>query len=146
MQQTSNFFDKEEEARIISAIKTAEGMTSGEIKIHMECHAGKEVKDRAAEIFDSLGMYNTENRTGILFYLAMDERQFAILGDVGINEKVGESYWNELRDRLQDNFKSERFCDGLVEAIIDAGEHLRHFFPIGDDDKNELSDEISYGN
>lgn len=145
MHKTSHFFDKEEEERIISAIKKAEGMTTGEIKIHLECHSGKDVLDRASEVFEKLGMFETKWRTGVLFYLAMDEKQFAIIGDLGINQKVQDSYWDGLRDRLAENFKNDRFCDGLVEAIIDAGEHLRTYFPISGEDKNEISDEISYG-
>ena len=83
-------FSKEEEQRITSAIKTAERKTSGEIRLFVEdvCFRDHPV-ERAEEVFQLFGMFNTKNRNAVLIYLAEKSRHFAIWGDSGIHELVG---------------------------------------------------------
>ena len=51
--------------------------------------------DRAAWVFKKLGMHKTAERNGVLFYLAVDDRKFAIIGDAGINAKVPAGFWDD---------------------------------------------------
>ena len=90
-------------------------------------------------------MHKTELRNGVLFYLAIEDRQFAILGDAGINQKVPADFWNETKELVLSKFKEEKIAIGLAEGIIKAGEQLKTHFQFRKDDVNELSDEISYG-
>ena len=100
--------------------------------------------DRAAWIFRKLGMQKTAERNGVLFYLAVKDKKFAIIGDGGINAKVPEGFWDNVKDLLQKNFREGKFTEGLSEGIILAGEQLKSHFPHSRDDVNELSDEISF--
>lgn len=140
-----NFFTKEEEALIKSAIKEAELNTSGEIRVHVDTRCREDVLDRAAWWFGKLDMQETERRNGVLFYLAIKERKFAILGDVGINEKTPENFWDNIKEKVLANFQEGDFINGLCEGILMAGEQLKKHFPYQKDDVNELSDEISFG-
>jgi uncharacterized membrane protein len=140
----SKFFTQAEKDEILSAIRVAESETSGEIRVHVETHCKVEVLDRAAYIFDKLGMQKTALRNGVLFYLAISDHKFAILGDVGINRKVPEDFWNNISSRLSELFRQGKFTQGLSEGILMAGEQLKQHFPHQDDDINELSDEISF--
>ena len=94
MPQARTFFTAEQQQEIIRAIRIAEMDTSGEIRLHLEESCGDDVLDRAADIFRKLEMHKTELRNGVLIYLAVKDRQFAIIGDVGINEKVPENFWD----------------------------------------------------
>ena len=89
-------------------------------------------------------MNKTAGRNGVLFYLAVRDRKFAIIGDAGINAKVPEGFWNRISLLLQKNFKEGKFTEGLSEGIILAGKQLKSHFPHMKDDVNELSDEISF--
>lgn len=100
--------------------------------------------ERAVEVFDKLKMYETEARNGVLIYVAYKSRQFAIIGDMGINEKVGVCFWETEKNVLADYLKAERPAEGLCEVIKMIGENLSKYFPCQKDDVNELSDEISY--
>lgn len=142
--QAKDFFSNSEELQIMNAIRQAEGNTSGEIRVHIENNCKNEVLDRAAQVFDLLKMQKTELRNGVLFYLAIRDKKFAILGDVGINAKVPEKFWDEIKELMLDHFKKGEFADGLSQGIIKAGEQLKEHFEHQDDDVNELSDEISY--
>ncbi|MBS3806259.1 MAG: TPM domain-containing protein [Bacteroidales bacterium] len=141
----SKFFTEQQKKQITDAIKDAELNTSGEIRLHVEKKCKINVLDRAAYIFSKLKMHKTEKRNGVLFYLAVEDRKFAILGDAGINAVTSEDFWDEIRDVVQEHFKENRFADGLAKGIRMAGEALKDHFPYQSDDVNELSNEISFG-
>lgn len=140
-----NFFSREEKNSIKQAILNAELDTSGEIRIHIENHCKGEPKERAADVFAHLKMHETELRNGVLFYLAIKDRKFAILGDKGINAAVGDNFWDEIKAKMTANFAEGKFADGITQAITMAGQQLKKHFPHQTDDINELSDEISFG-
>ena len=142
--KASSFFTKEQKEIILSAIKESEKDTSGEIRVHIETHCPEDVLDRAAWIFRKLGMDKTRERNGVLFYLAVADRKFAVIGDAGINSKVPEGFWNQVKELLTKYFKDGLFTEGLAEGIKLAGRQLKTFFPYRKDDVNELSDEISF--
>ncbi len=141
----SKFFSEEEKNSIKQAIAEAELNTSGEIRVHIEGYCADDVLDRAAYIFKKLGIHKTEKRNGVLFYLAADERKFAILGDAGINEVTADNFWDNIKDVMLNYFKENKFTEGLIKGIKMAGEQLKTHFPYTKDDVNELSDEISFG-
>ena len=140
-----DFFSREEINEIKAAIAAAENHCSGEIRLHLENHCKEDLMDRAAYIFEQLEMHKTKLRNGVLFYLAIEDHQFAILGDVGINQHVPEGFWDEVRDLMQSEFRKGNHKLALIEGIKMSGMKLKEFFPLADDDKNELSDEISFG-
>jgi uncharacterized membrane protein len=140
-----DFFSKEQREDIRQAILNAELDTSGEIRVHIETTCTGDVLDRAAFVFDKMGMQKTEKRNGVLFYLAVKNRRFAVIGDLSINAVVPVDFWDGLKNLLLNHFREERFTDGLVEGISMVGTHLKKHFPYEKGDVNELSDEISFG-
>jgi uncharacterized membrane protein len=144
MVKASSFFNKEQQDLILSAVKSAERSTSGEVRVHIESSFKGDVLDRAAWIFKKLGMFKTAQRNGVLFYLAVEDKKFAIIGDAGINAKVPDGFWESVKELMQKNFKEGKFTEGLSEGIILAGEQLKVHFPYLKDDINELPDEISF--
>jgi uncharacterized membrane protein len=103
------------------------------------------VLDRAALIFDRMGMQKTERRNGVLFYLAVKNRKFAVIGDKGINAVVPENFWDEVKNMLLNYFREEKFAEGLVAGVTLVGEKLKKHFPYQTGDVNELSDDVSFG-
>ncbi|MFS8615610.1 MAG: TPM domain-containing protein [Solitalea sp.] len=138
-------FEKENRERIKKAIQQAENNTSGEIRVCAEKHCTEEILDRAAWYFDQLDMQKTAARNGVLIYIAIEDRQFAIIGDAGINAIVGDRFWNETRDTMISFFKRGELTEGLVAGIEKAGQALAAHFPRQADDRNELPDDIVFG-
>ena len=138
------FFNKDEEARIVGAIREAERATSGEIRVHVEVGARKPALQVAQRLFHELGMDETQDRNGVLILLAVDRREFAILGDEGINQVVPADFWDAERDLMQEHFRRGDFATGIELAIQQIGRNLKTYFPYQSDDVNELPDEISY--
>lgn len=141
-----DIFSEEEQQQIREAIQEAELNTSGEVKVHIERKCKENTMDRAAFVFEQLEMHKTKLRNGVLIYLAIEEREFAVLGDVGINQKVPEGFWNSTSLLMLEHFKKGDFVGGLIAGTKEAGLQLKAHFPYQKGDINELSDDISFGN
>lgn len=144
MPTARNFFNQQEQSLLIDAIAKAELHTSGEIRLHLENFClGNEVK-AAQKVFTRLKMHQTAERNGVLIYIATLSRKVAIIGDEGIHQKLGAIYWEKLVEKLIQQFKVNKKAEGLADCIVECGEQLGKFFPRNEDDKNELSNSISY--
>lgn len=130
---------------IKEAIRKAELRTSGEIRVFFEDHSEDGPLNRAAFIFDELGMNKTALRNGVLIYIAFVDRKFAIIGDAGINERVGAAFWDDIKAKMLQNFSAGKMADGIIEAIGASGEALARYFPFERNDSNELSDDVVFG-
>lgn len=141
-----SILNTEEQERIAHAVSLAESRTSGEIRIVVENVVGDmTVLQKASQYFEELDMHKTALRNGVLIYLAVVDHQFAIIGDIGINERVGADFWEATKERMLSYFRTGDFFRGLVEGVHEAGEQLHHFFPRKEDDINELPNEIHFG-
>lgn len=138
-------FSSEDQDKIIHAINLAEGKTSGEIRVAVERKLKGPVLERAEFFFNKLGMENTVNKNGVLIYIAVDDHQFAIIGDAGIYEKVEEDFWNCTKDLMIEQFKTNNLVEGLIQGIQSAGKQLKIYFPVAEDDINELPNEVEFG-
>lgn len=140
------FFTEAENRQIVQAIRDAERMTSGEIRVFVEhrCRFVHAV-DRAMEVFAKLQMQQTQNRNGVLVYVAVRDHQFAILGDDGIHQKVGSGFWDRQAAIMRQHFSSNRFVEGISACVSSIGEALQRYFPYESDDQNELPDDVVYG-
>lgn len=145
MSKVEDFLSAKEEQDIVDAIRNAEKDTSGEIRVHIEKTSKIDPYKRAIEVFYLLKMDNTKLQNGVLIYVAVADKSFAIYGDKGINNVVADNFWNTTRDIIQQHFKLGNFKQGLVEGIKEAGTQLKTYFPWQQDDTNELTNEISKG-
>lgn len=147
-QKKKEFFSEEEKRQIVEAIQNAEQRTSGEVRLFIEskCRFVNAI-DRAQEIFFQFKMHDTELRNATLIYVAVKDHQAAVFGDEGIYRKVGEQYWKDVVMKMMQYFKHENLAGGICSAINDLGEALHLHFPFASEtDKNELPDEIIFGN
>ena len=143
MSKVEDFLTVAQEQEIIEAIRLAEENTSGEIRVHLEKSLDKEALERAREVFCFLKMDETKQNNGILFYVAVDDKKFSILGDKGIDAVVPDNFWDSVRDLVINQFKKGNFTEGLKQGIMETGLKLKHYFPYDSNDKNELPDSIS---
>jgi len=143
LMEVEAFLSKEQETEVVDAIRAAELNTSGEIRVHFEKSLDQDPIKRAQELFYQLEMDKTQFKNGVLFYVAVDAHKFAIIGDEGIDKVVPDDFWESIKDEVINEFKKENPTQGLVLGILHAGEKLKEYFPYGDKDENELSDEIS---
>lgn len=145
MSKVEDFLTQAEEQEIIQSICIAEKNTSGEIRVHLEKTTIISAENRAIEVFNELEMFKTKDSNGVLIYVAVENKLFAICGDSGIDKVVSNNFWDSTKAVIANNFQRGKFKQGLIDGILLAGEQLKHHFPYEDDDVNELSNEISKG-
>lgn len=136
---------EEDEQEIVKAILEAEKNTSGEVRVHIEPHTRLDHFERAKEVFHVLKMDNTKESNGVLIYIAVNDRKFAIYGDSGIDKVVPKDFWDSTKDSIQAQFKKGHFKQGIIDGILKAGHELKVHFPWNANDTNELSNEVSKG-
>lgn len=138
-------FSTEEVIEIENAIREAEEGTSGEIRVHVDNFCKSDPLERAEMLFAEMRMHETELRNGILIYIAQHDRKFAIYGDKGIHEKVNDGFWIDIKSVLLNEFANGNFKKALIDAVLKSGVELKKYFPISENDKNELNNEVTFG-
>lgn len=138
------FLTEEDQEKIVAAIKTAEKCTSGEIRVHVQAKCSDNPYEDAKKIFNKLKMDATEQRNGVLFFVAYKSRKFTVLGDKGINEAVPDDFWEETIAVMSPLCSEGKFAEALAAGVLKAGDALKKYFPYQSDDVNELDDGVSY--
>jgi uncharacterized membrane protein len=141
------YFSDDELLRISNKINSVEKNTSGEIAVSIKQYKPiisfkKTIKSLAEREYQRLEMYKTRERTGVLIFLLLSERQFYILADDNINKLTGEKIWADIKDLMQDKFVRGEFCKGILFGIDEIGKILSQHFPIRPDDINEISNRV----
>ena len=141
------FLTSDENLRVVESIRAFEKKTSGEIRVFIESRNPLvNTIERAQAVFGELQMHQTKERNGVLLYLAVKDREVALLGDVGIHQKVGTAFWEKQVAEMIQLFKQNNLTEGMVKCIEQVGIVLIEKFPYdGSTDQNELSDDIVFG-
>ncbi len=103
----------------------------------------EEVRRAALMNFYLSGLHRTRDETGVLIYVSIFERKVWVLGDRGINEKVGQDSWKEIVSIITEGIKNEKQGDAICRAVERAGEILKNHFPIRPGDRDELPNLIA---
>ena len=134
-----------DQVRVVEAIREAERVTSGEIWVSVAHFFWGDVEKTAGKAFHRLGMENTADRNSVLIFLVPSRKRFAIVGDTGIHEKVGQAFWHDVSACLSSHFRRGAFTEGLVEAVRMVGDRLAAHFPsTGEVARNELLDDVDF--
>lgn len=141
------FLSRDEQDQVLAAIREAEAACSAEVRLCIEAGLPLGTRDpqtRARQLFGRMGMHHTEQRNGVLFYLAVKQRRFAVLGDENLHTRVGDGFWQAVVGEMTGHFTEDRFGAGLCAGIRQVGRRLAEYYPRQANDANELSDSIAY--
>jgi uncharacterized membrane protein YgcG len=128
---------------IAAAVAAAERRTSAQVRVHLERRCVGDPIAHATHVFHRLGMHRTRHRNGVLLFLSLGDRKFAIVGDHAIHDRVGHGFWDSVRDVLQAELRAGRMREGITAAVAEIGRALGAHFPDRPDDTNELPDRVS---
>jgi len=142
-----HFVNDDELLRITNKIREYEKLTAGEICVSIRekkhfMQRRRTVDEMAKHEFVRLGIAKTRDKTGILIYILLAERQFQILADSGINEKVSPDTWHKIKDAMEEFFAKGMFAKGVLYAVEEIGKILALHFPVKPDDTNEIPDRV----
>ncbi len=103
------------------------------------------VWQRAYQAFVDEEVFQTKERTGILIFISLLERQVCVLGDSGINQKITPKTWEGIVQKIIGGIKSGKPTQGIISAITQCGLLLKeHGFAKPSNDTNERPDVIRF--
>jgi uncharacterized membrane protein len=138
MADIKDIISEYDKGEIVSTLLNSGYRTTGIIRVRFERRSGKDPLSAARNAFQKLNMRNTPELNGILFYISVYDQKLAVLGDDGINAKVGQQFWDTLRDAVTAKFREKQFAIGLIGGINMAAEKLAQFYP---DEKIDLKED-----
>ncbi|RXJ81804.1 TPM domain-containing protein [Arcobacter sp. F2176] len=97
---------------------------------------------KAKEEFINQGLYDTQTKLAIMFFVSIEEKYVEIITDKNVKEKIDDTYWQEIVNEFIKDVKNKEFTQGYEKAIKNCSEILINNFPIEKNDKNELSNEV----
>jgi uncharacterized membrane protein len=142
--KAKTFLDQLQHKDIEAAIRHAEQKTTGEIRVFVSRHEPAEIIASAQKEFDHLGMHKTADKNGVLIYVAPAARKFAIIGDAGVHQRCGDSFWQAVAGEMTEHFKKTRFTEGIIHGLQKAGQLLAEHFPAKGDHPNQLPDDVAH--
>jgi uncharacterized membrane protein len=142
-----NYLNDDELLRISNKIKNIEKTTAGELVVSIKekrkfTEKKLSLKSLAEKEFIKAEIAKTKDATGILIFLVLTSKEFYILADKNINEKVEQNAWDVIAKSMGEHFVEGNFCKGILNGLEQAGKILATHFPIKPDDVNELSNEV----
>lgn len=140
--KTKDFIRSLDDQKIASAIGEAEKRTSGEIRVFVTERAVEDALVEAEKEFLKEGMEKTELRNGVLIYFAPRSQNYAIVGDKGVHEKCGQSFWEEISAHMAPHLKQHDYTEAVLVGVREAGEALARHFPCAAGDRNELPNQV----
>lgn len=127
------------------AVRETEALHRGEIRFAVEASLavpallrGVSARQRAAEVFSLLRVWDTEENCGVLIYVLLADRDVEILPDRGIRARVPAEEWQRICHGMESAFRRGAFEEGAVAGIRALAEVLARHFPAGLEHRNEL--------
>lgn len=130
------------------AVAEGERHHLGEVRFALESRlpagavwSGLTARGRAEQVFAQLGVWDTEENTGVLLYVLLAEHRIEIVADRGIARRVGQAQWQAICAGMRNHYASGRWREGSLEGIAAAHALLTEHFPgDGRDNPDELPD------
>nr|WP_259113026.1 TPM domain-containing protein [Chryseobacterium sp. JUb7] len=139
-----NFLTNQQIASLVEAIQSAEEHSTGEIRVHIDSNTEGDHAKIAFKVFEELCMNKTAERNAVLFHVNFEQKYLTIIGDIGIHDKVHQSYWDHLHDYITSEFAKGNYYKALKSAILETGLELKKYFPVTGENHNELPNEITF--
>lgn len=144
-----NYLTDDELLRISNTIKEVEKKTSAEILVTIKekrklFERKKSLRQLAEIEFLKSGITDTKERTGVLIFILLSDKQFYIIADKKISEKIEQKIFDEIANQMSNTFRSGNFSKGIINSIITLSDILSKHFPILPYDTNEISNRVRF--
>ncbi|HWI38524.1 MAG TPA: TPM domain-containing protein [Burkholderiales bacterium] len=127
------------------AIRDSEIKHRGEIRFAIEAglspaHLRISTRERARQVFAQLGVWDTEENSGVLVYVQLVDRRIEIVADRGIAQRVAQAEWDAVCRAMERAFKRRDYQTGSLAAVGTVTDILARHFPASGANPNELPD------
>lgn len=132
-------------AQIEAEVRAAELTHEGEIRVAVETSLSLaqlwrdlSARERALQVFASLGVWDTKHNNGVLIYVLLADRAVEIVADRAIAAHIPAGEWATLCAEVAERFRQGDAASGCCLAVRSVAQRLAHHFPAAGGDGNEL--------
>ena len=100
------------------------------------------VHEIALKQFLTRGIHLTQDRTGVLLHVSLEDHVVEVIADEEIYRRVPDEHWGETAAALLAGIRRGDIAQGFVDAIALAGGVLATHFPPRDDNPDELPNRL----
>lgn len=129
------------------AVAQGEASHRGEVRFVVEAElttpqlwANLGPRERARQVFASMGVWDTEENNGVLLYVLLADHRVEIVADRGIGARVAAAQWESVCRAMQSAFREGRYEAGAVAGVQAVSALLAAHYPAQAGDRNELPD------
>ena len=131
---------------IEAAVRDCETRHPGEIRFAVEgalpllrVAAGLSPRERAAELFAQLRVWDTEHNNGVLIYVLLADHAVEIIADRGVGDaRVPPAEWQACCRLIEAECRAGRFAPGAIAGIDAVAAVLARYPPARPDVGDEL--------
>lgn len=123
-------------ARLADAVRRSEQGHSGQIRVCVEgglplplVWQGYSPRQRALDLFASLGVWDTEANNGVLIYLLLADRAVEVVADRGLTRLTPAPDWEAVLQPVRQHARAGQLEPGLLAAVAEVDALLRRHFP-----------------
>jgi uncharacterized membrane protein len=120
------FVDKK---RVRDAIRRVEAATDAPIAVSIVPHVTGDVHAAALRALHHRGLSRAPARNAVHFFVVPSRREFAVVGDAGAHERLGQEAWDSVVATVEKHFRLGDPTAGLVAGIEEVGRLLAEQFP-----------------
>jgi uncharacterized membrane protein len=132
-------------AQIEAEIRAAEQAHEGEIRVVVETalsfsqlRRNLQARERALQLFASLGVWDTAHNNGVLIYVLLADRSVEIIADRAVAQRIAEAEWRALCTEIAAQCGRGEYAGACCMAVRSVGQRLARLYPAAGGDGNEL--------
>lgn len=119
----------EELQRLEAKVAEIEARSTARIEVAIVRREWLGLEHMARRLLERHGRRGLEGHPLVLILLVTGHRQFLIRGDEAVHAKVGQDFWQHVRERMLEELREGRLYDGLATGIQLLGDALMTAFP-----------------
>ncbi len=125
-------------------ISAVEHLSSVEFKIILVQSSWLGLRYKARRLFRKYGLQQTIDGNAILILVDYQSHKFLLYGDKPVFKRMGETFWNEMYELLSGAFAGSSLYQALSSTVDILGFTLAKYYPVGESDNNEISNELVF--
>jgi uncharacterized membrane protein len=127
-----HFVDKK---KVREAILAAEASTDAPIFVSIAPYFWGNVRRTAESVLRKHARKRSPKRNAVLFFVVPSRREFAVVGEAGVHEALGQRGWESAIEDMQVHFRDGDATTALVHGIQTIGRELARHFPRAPEDQ-----------
>lgn len=100
--------------------------TGGKIVIHIDDYCKGDPYFKAEKLFRDFQLLSNPLQNSFFLYIAIKDRQMALLGDDKINNKLDDQFYEAVLSKLKVHLGKNHLAEGIKQTILELGKAYKN--------------------